>query len=59
MEVYGHVTGAVSYGGVWVGHIIIEEPNGCVTGCLRCFRLLGIDGANGKENIRVYIDVVV
>ena len=37
MEVQGHVTGVISYGGVWVGRRIIEEPNCCVTGCLSCF----------------------
>ena len=37
VEVQDHVTGSISYDGVWVGRSIIEEPNGCVTGCLRCF----------------------
>ena len=37
VEVQDHVTGAISYGGVWVGRSIIEEHNGCVTGCLCCF----------------------
>ena len=37
VEVQDHVTGAISDGGVWLGRRIIEEPNGCVTGCLRCF----------------------
>ena len=37
VEVKDHVTGAISNGGVWVGRRIIEEPNGCVTGCFRCF----------------------
>ena len=37
VEVQDHVTGAILDGGVWVGRSIIEEPNGCVTGCLRCF----------------------
>ena len=37
VEVQDHVTGAISDGGVWVGRSIIEEPNGCVTGFLRCF----------------------
>ena len=37
VEVQDHVTGAISDGGVWLGRSIIEEPNGCVTGCLRCF----------------------
>ena len=37
VEVQDHVTGAISDGGVWVGRSIIEEPNGCVTGCLCCF----------------------
>ena len=33
VEVQDHVTGAISDGGVWVGHRIIEEPKICVTGC--------------------------
>ena len=37
VEVQDHVTGAISDGGVWVGSRIIEDPSGCVTGCLRCF----------------------
>ena len=37
VEVQDHVTGAISDGGVWMGHSITEEPNGCVTGCLHCF----------------------
>ena len=37
VEVEDHVTGAISDGGIWVGRRIIEETNGCVTGCLRCF----------------------
>ena len=37
VEVQVHVTDAISGSGVWVGRHIIEEPNGCVTGCLRCF----------------------
>ena len=37
MEVQDHVTGVISDGGVWVGRRVIEEPNGCVTGCLSCF----------------------
>ena len=37
VKMQDHVNGAVSDGGVWVGHSIIEEPNVCVTGCLRCF----------------------
>ena len=37
VEVQDHVTGTISDGGVWVGHSIIEEPNGCVTGCLCLF----------------------
>ena len=35
VEVQDHATGVISDGGVWVGCRIIEEPNGCVTGCLR------------------------
>ena len=35
VEVQYHVTGDILDGGVWVGRSIIEEPNGCVTGCLR------------------------
>ena len=37
MEVKEHVTGVILDGGVWVGRLIIEEPNGCVMGCLSCF----------------------
>ena len=37
VEVQDHVTVIISDGGVWVGRSIIEDPNGCVTGCLRCF----------------------
>ena len=48
VEVQDHVTGAISDGGIWVGRRIIEEPNGCVTGCLSYFLLLGSDGANGN-----------
>ena len=59
MEVKDHVTGAISDGGVWVGRSIIEEPNGYVTVCFRCFLLLGSDGADGNENGRVDINVVV
>ena len=59
VEVQDHVTGAISDGGVWVGRSIIEEPNGCVTGCLRCFRLLVRNGADGNENGRFDINSVV
>ena len=59
VEVQDHVPGAISDGGVWVECSIIEEPNGCVTGCLRCFRLLGSDGANGNKPSRVNRDSVV
>ena len=59
MEVHDHVTGDISDGGVWVRRSIIEEPNGCVTGCLLCFRLLGSDGADGNEHGRVDSDIVV
>ena len=53
MEVKEHITGVISDGGVWVGRHIIEEPNGCVTGCLCCFGFLGRDGADGNEHGRV------
>ena len=53
VEVQYHVTGVISDGGVWVGRRIIEEPNGCVTGCLCCFLCLGRDGSNGNEHGRV------
>ena len=49
VEVQAHVTGAVSDGGVQVGRSIIEKPNGCVTSCLRYFRLPGSNEADGKE----------
>ena len=53
MEVQDHVTRTVVDGGVGVGHINIEEPNGCVTGFLRCFQLLGSNGADGNKHVRV------
>ena len=59
VEVQDHVTGAISDVGVWVGHSIFEEPNGCVTCCLRCFRFLGSDGADGNKYGRVDRDSVV
>ena len=59
MEVQDHVTGAVSEGDVRVGRSIIEEPNICVTGCLRFFQLLVSDGADSKEHGRVDSDSVV
>ena len=59
VEVQDHATEAISDGGVWVRGNIIEDPNGCVTGCLRCFRFLGSDGDDGNENGRVDINVVV
>ena len=37
VEVQDHVTGVILDGGIWVGLHIIEETNGCVTGCLCCF----------------------
>ena len=37
VKVQDHVTGVISDGGVGVGRRLIEEPNGCVTGCLCCF----------------------
>ena len=37
LEVQDHITGAISDGGVGVGRSIIEEPDSCVTYCLRCF----------------------
>ena len=37
VEVQDHVTSAISDGGVWVGRSILQEPNGCIMGCLRCF----------------------
>ena len=40
VEVQDHITGDVAYGGVGVGRSIIEEPNGCITGFLRCFRFM-------------------
>ena len=59
VEVQDHVTGTVLDGGVRVVRSIIEEPNGCVMGCLRCFRLLGSNGTNGKTYSRVDSDSVV
>ena len=59
VEVQDHVTGAVSDGGVWLGFSIIEEPKICVTGCLRCFQLLGSNGADVNEHGRVDSDSVV
>ena len=59
VEVQDHVTGNVSDGSVRVGHSIIEEPNGCVMGCLRCFQLLGSNDAGGNEHGRVDSDSVV
>ena len=59
VEVQDHVTGAVLDGGVWVGRSIFEEPNGCVTGRLRCFRFLGSNGANGNDHGRGNINSVV
>ena len=59
MEVQDHVTGAVLDGGVRLGRSIIEEPNSCVTGCLRWFLLLVSDGADGNNHGRVDIDSVV
>ena len=38
---------------------IIEDPNGCVTIFLRCFRLLGSNGNNGNEHGRINSDNVV
>ena len=59
VEVQDHFTGALVDGGVWLGHSIIEEPNGCVTFFLRCFRLLVSNGADGNENARVDSNRVV
>ena len=59
VEVQDHITGAISDGDVWVGRSIIEERNGCVTGCLRCFRLLGSNGADGNKHGRVNSNGVV
>ena len=59
VEVQDHVTGAVSDGGVRVGRRIIEEPNICVTGFLRCFRFLVINGADVNKHGRVDSDSVV
>ena len=59
MEVQYNVTGAVSDGDVWVVRRIIEEPNGCIAGCLRSFRLMGSDGAGGNEHGRVDINSLV
>ena len=59
VEVQDHVTGAVWDGGVRVGRSIIEEPNGCVTGCLRCFRFLGSNGAYGNKHGGVNSNSVV
>ena len=59
MEVQDHVIGIISDGGVWVGRRIIEEPNGCVTGCLCCFGFLGRDGADGNGHDRVNRDGVL
>ena len=59
VEVQDHVTGAVSYGVVWVGRSIMDDPNVCVTGCLRCFRFLGSNGAYGNYHGRVDSDSVV
>ena len=59
VEVQDHVTGAILDGGVWVGRSIIEEPNGCVTVCLRCFQLLGSDGADGNKHGRVDSNSIV
>ena len=53
MEVQEHVTGDVVDGGVGVVRSIIQDPNGCVTIFLRCFRLLGRNGADSKEHGRV------
>ena len=59
VEVQDHITGTISDGGVWVRRSIIEDPKGCVTGCLRCFRFLGGDGANGNKHGRVDRDSIV
>ena len=59
MEVQDHVNCAIFDGGVLLGRSIIKEPNCCVTGCLRCFQLLGNDGANSNEHGRVDRDSVV
>ena len=59
VEVQDHVNGAILDGGVWVGRSIIEEPNGCITGCLHCFRLLGSNGDDGNDSGRVDSDGVV
>ena len=54
-----HDTGVISDGGVWVGRRIIEDPNGCVTGCLCCFGLLGRNGVDSNKHGRVDSDGVV
>ena len=59
VEVQDHVTRAISDGVVWVGRSIIEETNGCFTGCLRCFCLMGSVGADGNKHGRVNSDGVV
>ena len=59
MEVQEHVTGVISDGGVWEGRRIIEEPNGCITVCLRLLQLLGSNGANGNNHGRVDSDSLV
>ena len=46
VEVQDHVTGAVADSGVGVGHIIIEEPDGGVTGF---FALLSIFGEQWRQ----------
>ena len=59
MEVQDYVTGAVVDGGVGLGRSIIQEPNGCVTGFLHSFCLLGSNGADGNKHGRVNSDSVV
>ena len=59
MEVQDHFTVVISDGVVWVGRRIIEEPDGCVTGCLCCFELMGRDCADGNEHGRFDNDGVL
>ena len=50
VDVYNHVTGGVSNGGVGVGIGVVEEPQGFIVGFFSGHRLLGREGANGNKH---------
>ena len=50
VDVYNHVTGGVSNGGIGVGIGVVEETQGCIVGLFGGLILLGREGAKGDKH---------